>query len=226
MRPVLAVTRYQVALLLRSQRWVPPLLLLGFVLVTATAGGPPAGDALAFAGAALVPVAAWLTRLVLTGEPAAARACLMAATGPARTQVGCLLAALVVSAGLCLPTTAAVTALVVAGGGAGGSGVLAATAASGLVSALACAVVGVALGAVANPPVLRRADAAVIVTGGGVILALAAGSSPAYAALDGLSRTARTAVAPLAWVPLLVAIAALLAAGAVSVRTAVRRGVH
>jgi hypothetical protein len=224
--PVLAVTHYQVALLLRSQRWVPPLLLLGFVLVTATAGGPPAGDALAFGAAALVPVSAWLTRLVLTGEPAAARACLMAATGAARTQLGCLLAALLLSGGLCLLTTAAVTALVAAGDGAGGPGVLAATAASGLVSALACTVVGVALGAVCNPPVLRRADAAVLGTGTGVIIALAAGSSPAYAALDGLSRTARTAAAPVRWTPLLVATALLLAAGAGSVRTAVRRGVH
>jgi hypothetical protein len=217
---------------MRSQRWLPPVVLLGFVLATATAGSPPAGDALAFAGAALVPVSAWLTRIVLGGDPPAARACLMAATGAARTQSGCMLAAVVASCVLCLATTITITGLVIAGGGAGagaGSGGpawLAITATSGLVTGLTCTLLGVALGAVCNPPVLRRADAAVVVTGLGVTLLLAFSGSPAYAAINDLSRTPRTVAVPPAWMPLVVAVGLLLLGGSISVWTAMRRGVR
>jgi len=225
-RAVWAVARYELALLARSQRWLPPLVLLGFVLVTATAGGPPAGDALAFGGAALVPVCAWLTRLVLIGDPPAARACLMAATGAARVQGGCLLAAVVVAAAVGAVTTAALVTLVAVGQGGARPAWVAATVGAGLVTELACALIGVALGAVANPPVLRRADAAVAVTVLGATLALVAGGSPASAAIRGLSRTPRAGLAPVAWQPLAVAVVLLLAAAALSIRTAVRRGVH
>jgi len=221
---VLAVGRYELALLGRSRRWLPPVVLLAFVLVTATAGGPPAGDALAFGGAALVPVCAWLTRAVLVGDPPQARACLMAAVGPVRTQAGCLLAA-VVAAGLLSAVTASTLTLQSARAGDGPVRLLA-TAGSGLVTQLACALVGVALGAVSNPPVLRRFDVAVLAMGVGVTLALVTGSSPAHAAIRDLSRTPRAAVPPLAWTPLAVAAVLLLLAAAVSSRTAVRRGVH
>jgi hypothetical protein len=224
--PVAAVARYELALLVRSQRWLPPVVLLGFVLVTATAGGPPAGDALAFGGAALVPVCAWLTRVVLVGDPPAARACLMAAVGAARTQAGCLAAAVVAAGAVCVVATVALTALVTVGQGGGEPGWVAATAASGLVTELACGFIGVALGAVGNPPVLRRVDAAVLVMGLGVTLALVSSGSPAYAAISDLSRTPRAVAGPVAWQPLLVATVVLLLAAALSIRTAVRRGVR
>jgi hypothetical protein len=232
---VAAVTRYQFALLVRGGRWVPPLVLLGFALATATTGGPPAGDALAFGGAALVPVSAWLTRIVLVGDPPAARACLMAAVGAARTQLGCLLAAVLAAGALGAATAAVLTALLSvgqgqgAGGGSaagGGAARFLATLASGLVTGLVCALLGVALGAVCNPPVLRRADAAVVVGGIGVTLCLASSGSPAYAAISDLSRTPRAVATPLAWEPLAVAVGLLLLCGAVSVWTAVRRGVR
>jgi len=119
----------------------------------------------------------------------------------------------------------AITAILVAGPSIDPA-VLTATAASGLVSGLACALLGVALGALGNPPVLRRTATCVLATGFGVTLMLASSGSPAYAAINDLSRTPRTVAAPVAGVPLAVAVVLLLASSAVSIRTAVRRGVH
>ena len=53
---------------------------------------------LAWSALLLVPVEAWLTRSMLTAEPAAARACVAAAGGPRRAQVAALTAALLAGA--------------------------------------------------------------------------------------------------------------------------------
>jgi hypothetical protein len=94
---VTALVRYQLALLLRAQRWLPPLLLYAGVLGVGVRAGQPVLDSLGYAAAPLVPVAAWLVRVCVTGEPEAARHCAAAAVGPARAHLAALLAALTVS---------------------------------------------------------------------------------------------------------------------------------
>src|SRR5215475_4028062 len=99
---MIALTRYQLSLLLRSYRWIPPAVL--FVLGVIGLGGAtlPNGaglsEGLAWSALVLVPVEAWLSRSMLTAEPAASRACVAAAGGPRRTQLAALIAPAVVGA--------------------------------------------------------------------------------------------------------------------------------
>ncbi|MGN6792807.1 MAG: hypothetical protein ACTHJW_10535 [Streptosporangiaceae bacterium] len=101
---MIALTRYQLSLLLRSYRWIPPAVL--FVLGVIGLGGATlqngAGlsEGLAWSALMLVPVGAWLTRSMLTAEPPAARSCVAAAGGPRRAQLAALVAAAVVGAAL------------------------------------------------------------------------------------------------------------------------------
>jgi len=99
--PVTALLRYQTAILLRSNRWIFPLIAYGVLILTGAAGGRPAGpqwlslaDGLDWSAAMLIPVLAFLTRSMLTAEPDASRACVAAATGPVRAQLAALLVAL------------------------------------------------------------------------------------------------------------------------------------
>ncbi len=112
-RPAGALLRYQLDLLLRSHRWLPPLLFYGAVLGIGVAGGQPLLGSLGYAAALLLPVAAWMVRVCVTGEPAAARACTASAVGPGRAHRGALYAAAATSAVL----GAAGTALVALSGG-------------------------------------------------------------------------------------------------------------
>ena len=94
---MVGLVRYQTAILLRSHRWIFPLIAYGLLVSVAAATGAPlflAGPAqlaaksiqlaqgLAWSAAMLVPVVAFLTRTMLTAEPGAARACVAAAVGP------------------------------------------------------------------------------------------------------------------------------------------------
>ena len=193
---LIAVVGYTAAVVLRSFRWLPPLLLYGIVVVSATAGGPPLLDALHFAGAALVPASAWLCRICLVAEPGAGRACVASAVGPARTQ----LAALVTAIGFAV-LAAVVTCVVFALLG-DPSGQLAGTAlwraaATGWVSQLACLLTGVAVAAFANPPLIINRAVATLVTAGGVVLAMVLSFSPVYRAVS--TDGAATAGIALAW---------------------------
>ncbi|HET9655842.1 MAG TPA: hypothetical protein VFP72_10845 [Kineosporiaceae bacterium] len=176
--------RYRAALLVRSYRWVPAVLVFGLGLVSATAGGPPPADAFGFGGGMLVLVTAWLTRLVATGEPAAAQACAGAAGGTGRAQLAGLVVA--AGAGVILAVLSAPVLLLV---GVRQSSALhplpgaGPVAVSGLLGELACVLVGVAIGAVSNPPVLRIRAAGVLATGLLVVIALVARMSPAVAAI-------------------------------------------
>ena len=98
---MIALLRYETAILLRSHRWVFPLIAYGALILTGAAGGAPVGppwlslaDGLDWSAAMLIPVLAFLTRSMLTAEPDASRACVCAATSPVRTQLATLLAAL------------------------------------------------------------------------------------------------------------------------------------
>jgi hypothetical protein len=155
---------------------------------------------------------------MLTAEPDPVRACAAAASGPARAQFATLLTALgggtvlalggaafeVLSdesvAGHPLPTVANRIA-----GTFAHPGVLAA----GLGTALICLLVGAAAGALCNPPLLRHPASALLATAAAVVLALAAGVSPANAALRGES--AKPPTSPWPGAAAFIAAAALLA---------------
>jgi hypothetical protein len=64
MSTMTALLRYQAALLLRSQRWLPPFILYAAFLGIGVQGGQPVLDSLGYTAAALLPVAAWLVRSV------------------------------------------------------------------------------------------------------------------------------------------------------------------
>jgi energy-coupling factor transporter ATP-binding protein EcfA2 len=151
----------------------------------------------------LVPVVAFLTSGMLTAEPDAARACVAAAAGPVRAQLATLLVPLGAGAVLGLAATifdvltaeaattapepglpAKVTAV------ADHPGIVA----GGLLIALVCLLVGSAVGALCNPPLLRHRAAAMLSTLTAIILSLA-GVSPANAAI---SHTTAQSARPLA----------------------------
>jgi len=216
---VIALTRYQVALLLRSHRWIPPAVLyvlgvigLGDVRQPLGAGLAPA---LSWAALMLVPAVAWLTRSILTAEPAAARACVAAAGGAWQSQLAALIAAALV--GLVFGLVGVVWEVINAGPvRAVGTNAIQAgqtvhTIGGGLLAGLICLLVASAIGALCNPPVVRRAGPGMLTTTAAVVLAVAWQESPANAAL----RTPVTGVRATPWPPglPLVAAVALLAIG-------------
>lgn len=74
---MIALIRYQIGLLLRSHRWVGPVILYatGVVVIgIGGSGGQPLSTGLDWSAAVLVPTAAWLTRSALTAEPKIGRA--------------------------------------------------------------------------------------------------------------------------------------------------------
>jgi hypothetical protein len=141
---------------------------------------------------------------MLTAEPDAARACVAAAAGPVRAQLATLIVPL--GGGALLGVVAVVFDVLTAeaaarapGSGladkvtaaAGHPGIVA----GGLLIAVICVVVGSAVGALCNPPLLRHPAAAMLSTLAAIVLALAAGVSPANAAI---SHTTAQAPSPLA----------------------------
>lgn len=209
-----ALIRYQTALLLRSHRWLPPLLLYVLCMVVGVQSGQPVLDSLGWAAGALVPVAAWLVRVYVTNEPDAARDCAAAAAGPWRVHLSAVLAALLASTALAVAGTAVVTAI---------SDPRSADLrhrvprwpAAGLMAAVACALLGTAVGVLCNRPLLRSTARAVPAAVLAVLLVLLVGVSPANAAVSGLVTGSQQGTVPL---PLLsLAIAAVFTAGATAV---------
>lgn len=202
---MLALVRYQAALLARSHRWVFPLI--AYVVLIVAAGGGHGGQSLAggldWSAAILVPVTALLTRSMLTAEPAAARACAAAAAGPVRAQLAILVTAL--AGGVVLALAGAGYELLAAGH----QGALAPALGPGLAAAAVCLLTGSAAGTLFNPPLVRHQAAALLATIAAVVLAWASDISPASAALHGAGAAAASAAWP-AGVPL--AAAAVLAA--------------
>ncbi|MGW7237551.1 ABC transporter [Streptomyces sp. NPDC054804] len=208
-----ALLRYQTALLLRSQRWLPPVILYAVFLGVGVQSGQPVLDSLGYTAAALLPVAAWLVRICVTGEPSAARACVTAARGPARVHLAALLTALAAAALLGTAATLTVTVisrhatndhrLAVPPLGAG---------AAGLLATLACALLGSAVGALTNRPLLRSPGRAVPTMLLAALLAVVIAGSPAHAAITGLVSGSESGRVPVSPLPL--AAAALLTAAA------------
>lgn len=224
-RPVGALFRYQLDLLLRSHRWLPPLIFYGAVMVIGVAGGEPLLGSLGYAAALLLPVAAWMVRVCVTNEPGAARACVASAVGPGRAHRGALLAALAASAVL----GAAGTALVAAVSGPHSDDMrvdvpVGPAAVAGLMAAAVSVLLGTAVGALTNPPLLRGTGWSVLCTAFGAGVVLLTAGSPAQAAVTTLVTGSRTGTVHYPLPALLVA--ALVAAVAVwaSARAVARLG--
>ena len=201
---MIALLRYQSAILLRSHRWIFPLIAYVLLIAVGAAGSTSLAETLDWSGAMLVPVVAFLTRGMLTAEPDAARACVSAAAGPARAQLAILIVPL--GAGAVLGIAATVFDVLTAEAASstpvsGLPGKVTATAShpgivlAGLLIALVCLLVGSAVGALCNPPLLRNPAAAMLSTLAVTIAALAAGVSPANAAI---SHTTASPAGPLA----------------------------
>ena len=94
-----ALLRYQAALLLRSNRWIFPLIAYGALIAVGAAASTPLAEGLDWSAAMLVPAVAFITRSMLVAEPDASRAVVAAAAGPADGPVRAQLAALVVALG-------------------------------------------------------------------------------------------------------------------------------
>lgn len=215
---MIALLRYQAANLLRSHRWIFPLIAYALLL---SVGGEGSGhraltDGLAWSAALLVPVVALLTRTMLTAEPPAARACVSAARGPARAQLATLITA--IAAGAVLALAGGAYELVTTGH----RTALLTPLAVGLGQALVCALVGAAVGTLFNRPLIRNPAAALLSTVAAVVVALVSAISPANAALRGDGASIQSAAWP-AGVPLLAAFALAVAAWTLSCWLAGRR---
>ncbi|MFG2139789.1 ABC transporter [Streptomyces sp. NPDC048650] len=218
-----ALLRYQAALLIGSHRWLPPIILYAAYLAVCIEAGGPVLDGFGVAAGGLLPLAVWLTRICVTNEPPAARSCSAAAAGPGRVHLACLLTAMCSALLLALPGTAFV-ALVSAPRSSDhrvAVPLLPATVA-GLLAALACVLLGTAIGAVCNWPVLRSPGAAVPAGLTAALLLLVVGASPANAAVTGLVTGSLHGTVTMPWLPLAgtvpIAVVAVAAACALSSR--------
>lgn len=184
---MIALLRYQTAILLRSHRWIFPVIAYGVLISVGAASSMPLADGLSWSAAMLVPVVAFLTRTMLTAEPGAARACAAAAAGSARAQVATLLVAL--GSGVVLGIGGACFEVLTAESVVRDQSKVSALAAhpavllAGLGTAVVCLLVGSAVGALCNPPLLRHPGLAMLSTLAAIVLALASDVSPASAAL-------------------------------------------
>ncbi|MEU2560047.1 ABC transporter [Streptomyces longispororuber] len=212
-----ALLRYRTALLLRSQRWLAPVILYAVFLAVGVQGGQPVLDSLAYAAAALLPVAAWLVRICVTVEPAAARGCTAAAAGPRRAHLAGPLTAFLAAGVLGAAATGAVAVISDAASTDHRTAVARGpAAAAGLLAMLVSALVGTAVGVLTSRPVLRSTGVAVPALLLAALLALVTTGSPAKAALTDLTRGSRAGVVPLP----VGAVAAALALAVAAVATA------
>ncbi|MFE7384359.1 ABC transporter [Streptomyces zhihengii] len=220
-----ALLVYQELLLLRSQRWLPPVLLYAAFLAVGVQAGGPVLDALGWAAAGLLPATAWLVRVCATQEPAAARHVTAAAAGPARAHLSALLAA----AGTAAVLGCAATALVVAVSDLSGADHRAAVppgqaVAAGLAACAVSVLTGAAAGALCTRPLLHARGWSLVATALAVLSALVTTGSPAKAAVTGLVTGSRTGTAHLPLLPLAAASALAGASAALACHLASRRG--
>ncbi|MFF9069620.1 ABC transporter [Streptomyces sp. NPDC014891] len=208
-----ALLRYQTGLLLRSQRWLAPLLLYAAVLGVGVRAGEPVLGALGLAAGALLPVTAWAVRICVTQEPPAARNVVAAAAGRGRAHLAAL------AAGTLLPALVGGVAVLAVTAVGDRRGVAASAAvATGLLAVLTCVLTGACVGALASRPFVRGPGWSVSALVLGSLLALVTTGSPAKHAMTALITGARTATATPPW--LACGGAVLLAAGCAAVSRA------
>ncbi|MGW6457030.1 ABC transporter [Streptomyces sp. NPDC055078] len=206
-----ALFGYQTALLLRTQRWLPPVLLYAVLLAIGVQPGSPVLDSFGYAAAALLPVTAWLVRVCATQEPSASRDIASAATGAPRLHLASLLTAVTCAGVLGLAGTALVLLLGDARSADGRTAVpLPGAATAGLLAAAACLLTGAAVGALCTRPLLHSRGWSLSLTALLALLALVITGSPARSAVHALVSGSHTGTVRL---PLLPLAAALLLAG-------------
>ncbi|WP_333770865.1 ATP-binding cassette domain-containing protein [Streptomyces sp. IBSBF 2435] len=221
-RRTAALLRYQADLLARSHRWLPPLLFYGAVMAIGVTGGQPLLGSLGYAAALLLPVAAWMVRVCVGNEPSAARACVASAVGAGRAHAAALLAGLLASSLLGAAGTGVVAVIGSAHSDDMSAGVpRGAAIVAGLAAAAVSVLLGAAVGAVTNPPLLRSGGWSFLVTAVLAGAVLIVSGSPAQAAVTGLVTGSRTGsvhypLLGLAVSALLAAVAALLSTRAAS----------
>ncbi|WP_407648936.1 ATP-binding cassette domain-containing protein [Actinacidiphila epipremni] len=224
-RRALALLRYQADLLARSHRWLAPLLGYGAVMAVGVATGQPLLGSLGYAAALLLPVTAWMVRVCVGSEPAAARACTASAVGPGRAQAGALMTGLLAAAVL----GAAGTAVVAAASGAYADDMSTAVPVgpatlAGLLAAAVSLLLGTAVGALTNPPLVPGRGWSLLVTALGAGAVLLVSGSPAQAAVTGLVTGSRTGAVHYPLLPLGPAALAAAAACWLSCRAVARLG--
>ncbi|MET7358053.1 ABC transporter [Streptomyces sp. NPDC005562] len=192
-----AALRYQTALLVRSQRWLPPVILYAVFLGVGVQGGQPILDSLAYAAGGLLPVAGWLVRICVSNEPPTARSCSAAAIGAGRAHLASLLAALLTAAALGAAAVCVVTAISDATSTNARVPVERLPAgAAGFLAMLVSASLGTALGALASWPLLRSAGRAVPALLLGALFLLVTTGSPAKSVLTDLTTGSREGAVP------------------------------
>lgn len=214
--PMTALIRYQAALLLRSQRWLAPVLLYAVLLAVGVQSGQPVLDSLGYAAAALLPVTAWLVQLCATQEPPAARTVAAAVAGQPKVHLASLLTA-VGCVGI-LGTAATAIVLLISDPANADHTVrvpLLLAGLAGLLAAACCALLGAAVGALCTRPVLHRRGWSIAATALAALLSLVTTGSPAKYAVTGLVTGSVTGAVHIPVVPLICAAAVAAAVGTV-----------
>jgi hypothetical protein len=100
---MIALTRMRLAGFLRGGRALPPLIAFLVVLAVIYGGGAsPAAAAYGYSAAALFPVLAWQTKLILDTEPDVQRRLARVAVGARREAVAGLVAAALLALAICV----------------------------------------------------------------------------------------------------------------------------
>ncbi|MGW1406619.1 ABC transporter [Streptomyces sp. NPDC002403] len=220
-----ALLRYQTALLVRSQRWLAPVLLYVAFVGIGVQWGQPVLDSLGYAAAGLLPVTAWLVQLCADQEPPAARTVTAAVAGSPRAHLAALLAG-TGCAGL-LGAAATLVVLLISKPASTDNAVRVAllpAGIAGLLAAVCCVLLGAAIGALCTRPLLHRRGWSVAATVLASLLALVTAGSPANTAVTGLVTGARTGTVHLPVLPFVAAAALAVAAHALACGLAALRG--
>ncbi|MBO1335552.1 ABC transporter [Streptomyces sp. VRA16 Mangrove soil] len=219
-----ALLAYQSGLLLRSQRWLAPVVLYAAFVGVGVQSGQPVLDSLGYAAAFLLPVGSWLVRICVSNEPPAARSCTAAATGPWRAHLASLVTGFLATAVIGTVTTG-VVALISDAASTDHRVKLAVLPAvgAGFLAMLVCALVGAAVGAVTVRPVVRATGPGVAAMLLCALLALVAPGSPARAAVTALITGSQDGVIRLPLLPLVGAVALAAVCGAAACRLSGRR---
>ncbi|TQM84687.1 hypothetical protein FHX81_7142 [Saccharothrix saharensis] len=168
-----ALVRYLLVDVLRTQRWLPPSLVLAAVLgmLYASDAGPPLP---AYAGTCVLvcPVSAWLTVVIATAEdPVRRTITAVTAGGWARTQSA--VTALSVLVALVVALVAALVPVVTQP-----RPYPPGTVAQGFAALAVCALVGVGVGVLCSRPVIRQPGWSVLAATALVVLVLLFGATP------------------------------------------------
>lgn len=148
---MLPVTRYGLADFVASQRYLAPALTyLLIVVVYDTSGGGGLLGTYALTAGVLFPIGAWMTVAVMRTEDPTQRLVTLATVGSVtRVRLGKLLAALVATLGLAGVAVFLPVAIP-------HQGLTAGNVLAGIVAHILTALLGLALGGLCSPPVVRR----------------------------------------------------------------------